>query len=96
MLQIETQFQSLVRKFPWRREWLTHSSILAWRIPRTEEPGGPQSVASQRVGRDRIANTNRLTEFKSLVRFNIKVRALNPSIIQYFQLLPISCFSSIH
>jgi len=29
MLKIETQFQSLVRKFPWRREWLTHSSILA-------------------------------------------------------------------
>ena len=31
----------------------THSSILAWRIPWTEEPGGPQSMASQRVGHDR-------------------------------------------
>ena len=30
----------------------THSSILAWRIPRTEEPGGLQSVESQRVGCD--------------------------------------------
>ena len=30
----------------------THSSILAWRIPWTEEPGGPQSIGSQRVGRD--------------------------------------------
>ena len=28
----------------------THSSILAWRIPWTEEPGGPQSIGSQRVG----------------------------------------------
>ena len=28
----------------------THSSILAWRIPRGEEPGGLQSMASQRVG----------------------------------------------
>ena len=28
----------------------THSSILAWRIPRTEEPGRPQSMGSQRVG----------------------------------------------
>ena len=31
----------------------THYSILAWRIPRTEEPGGPHSIGSQRV-RDRI------------------------------------------
>ena len=30
----------------------THSSILAWRIPRTEEPGGLQSRGSQRVGHD--------------------------------------------
>ena len=30
----------------------THSSILAWRIPWTEEPGWPQSTGSQRVGRD--------------------------------------------
>ena len=30
----------------------THSSILAWRIPRTEEPGGLQSVESQRAGHD--------------------------------------------
>ena len=31
----------------------THSSTLAWRIPWTEEPSGPQSMASQRVGHDR-------------------------------------------
>ena len=31
----------------------THSSVLAWRIPRTEEPGGLQSLESQRVGHDR-------------------------------------------
>ena len=30
----------------------THSSILAWRIPRTEEPGGLQSIGSQRIGKD--------------------------------------------
>ena len=30
-----------------------HSNILAWEIPRTEEPGGPQSTRSQRVGHDR-------------------------------------------
>ena len=31
----------------------THSSILAWRIPRTEEPGRPQSIGSKRAGHDR-------------------------------------------
>ena len=31
----------------------THSSILAWKIQRTEEPGGLQSMGSQRVGHDR-------------------------------------------
>ena len=35
----------------------THSSILAWRIPRTEEPGRLQSMGSQRVGHDRVTNT---------------------------------------
>ena len=36
----------------------THSSILAWRIPWTEEPGGLQSMGSQRVGQDRGTNTH--------------------------------------
>ena len=39
-----------VGKSPWRRVW--YSSILAWRIPWTEKPGGLQSVGSQRVGHD--------------------------------------------
>ena len=34
----------------------THSRILAWRIPRTEEPGGLQSTGSQRVGHDRATD----------------------------------------
>ena len=32
---------------PWRRAWAIHSSILAWRIPWTEEPGGIQTIGSQ-------------------------------------------------
>ena len=39
-----------------------HSSILAWRIPWTEEPGGLQPTGSQRVGRDRVTNTS--SQFK--------------------------------
>ena len=40
------------------KEMATHSSILAWRIPWTEEPGGLQSMGSQRVGRDWETNTH--------------------------------------
>ena len=42
-------FDPWVGKIPWRRAF---SSILSWRIPRTEEPGGLQSVGLQRVGHD--------------------------------------------
>ena len=34
------------------KEMATHSSILAWKFPHTEEPGGLQSMGSQRVGHD--------------------------------------------
>ena len=46
----ETQVQSLGQEDPLEKEMATHSSILAWRTPWTEEPGGLQSMGSQRVG----------------------------------------------
>ena len=45
----ETQVQSLVGEDPLEKEMATHSSILAWRIPWTEESGGLQSMGLQRV-----------------------------------------------
>ena len=48
----ETWVQSLRQKDTLEEEMATHSSILAWRIPWTEEPGGLQSMGSQRVGQD--------------------------------------------
>ena len=48
----ETQAQPLVWEDLLEKEMATLSSILAWRIPWTEEPGGLQSVGSQRVGHD--------------------------------------------
>ena len=48
----ETQVQSLGREDLLEKDMATHSSILAWRIPRTEDPGGIQSMGSQRVGHD--------------------------------------------
>ena len=48
----ETWFQSLGREDPLEEGLVTHSSVLALRIPWTEEPGGLQSLGSQRVGHD--------------------------------------------
>ena len=45
-------FDSWVGKISWRRARATHSSILAWRIPRTEEPGGLQSIGPHWVRHD--------------------------------------------
>ena len=47
-----TQVQSLVREDPLEKDMATHSSILAWKIPWTEEPGRLQFVGLERVGRD--------------------------------------------
>ena len=48
----ETWVQSLGGEDPLEEEMATVSSILAWRIPWTEEPGGLQSMGSQRVRHD--------------------------------------------
>ena len=48
----ETRVPTLGWEDPLEKEMATHSSILAWRIPWTEEPGGLQSTGLQRVGHD--------------------------------------------
>ena len=48
----ETQVRSLGLEDPLEKEMATHSSTLAWRIPRMEEAGRLQSTGSQRVGHD--------------------------------------------
>ena len=44
--------QSLGQEYPLDKEMATNSSILAWKIPWIEEPGGPQYIESQRTGQD--------------------------------------------
>ena len=46
----EDQFHSLGREDPLKKGMATHSSVLAWTIPGTEEPGGLQSIGPQKVG----------------------------------------------
>ena len=48
----ETWVRSLGWGAPLEKEMATHSTILAWKIPWTKEPGGPQSMGSQRVRHD--------------------------------------------
>ena len=48
----ETRVQSLGREDPLEEGMATHSSVLAWRIPWTEKPGGLQSIGLQRVRHD--------------------------------------------
>ena len=48
----EAGVQSLGQEDPLEEEMAIHSSILAWRTPRTEEPGGLQSLSLQRAGHD--------------------------------------------
>ena len=58
----ETQVQFLGWEDPLENGMATHSNILAWRIPRTEEPGRLQSRGSQRV-RHKSDTIERLTHF---------------------------------
>ena len=48
----EAWVRSLGREDPLEEEMATHTSILAWKIPWMEEPGGLQSMGSLRVGHD--------------------------------------------
>ena len=62
----------------------TYSSILAWEIPWTEEPGGLQSVGSQRVGHDlEIEQQQKHGEQKEydIEKINCKIRDTNPTIL---------------
>ena len=53
----ETQVQSLGQEDSLEKGMAIHCSILAWRIPWTEEPGGLQSMGSQRVRHNRVTDT---------------------------------------
>ena len=58
---LETWDQSLSWEDPLKQGMATHSSILAWKIPWTEEPGGLQSLGSQRARYDWVTNTDMLS-----------------------------------
>ena len=78
----ETWVWSLGQEDPLEKGMATHSSMLAQRTPWTEEPGGLQSLGSQRVGHDWV--TNAFTFHLVLT----SQRSLKPSILKFPQLPP--------
>ena len=65
----ETRVQSLGWDDPLEKEMATHSSVLAWRIPWTEEPDGLQSMGLQRVGHNWATNTHTQTGKQLEIQF---------------------------
>ena len=78
----ETWVRFLGREDPLEKEMATHSSILAWRTPWTEEPGGLQSTGSQRVGHDWATSL-------SLYNYKNSSSLIWPSNHQYQKILPL-------
>ena len=62
----ETRLPSLGQEETLEKEMATHSSILAWKIPWTEEPGRLQSMGSQRVGHDLVTKEQLIDEKEEL------------------------------
>ena len=68
-----------VREDPLEKEMATHSSILAWRTPWTEEPGGLQSIGLQRVGHNWVTSLTMLSascEMPGLMKHKLELRLL--------------------
>ena len=86
----ETQAQSLGGEGSLEEEMATHSSIPAWEIPRTEEPGGPQSMGSQRVRPSWDTDSSHMHKFWKVLKLGVcfqhrdsgaKVGKLWPSLV---------------
>ena len=69
----EPWVQSLSWEDPLEKEMATHSSILAWRIPWTEDSGGLQSTGSQGVGHNRVTNFHFHCKYRSYLSNLIQV-----------------------
>ena len=74
----ETRVQSLGREDPLEKELATHPSILAWRIPWTEEPGGLQSMGLQTVRHDWVTNTSTSLLWLKILLYKCEYHPLTP------------------
>jgi len=76
----EMQVTSQDREYPLEKEMATHSSILAWRTPWTEEPRGLQSMGSQRVGHKLAAEHEHQHKSINLLNYGSINLSIYPSI----------------
>ena len=76
----ETQVQSLGQEDAIEKGMATHSSILAWRIPWTEEPGELQSMGSPRVGHDWATN---IYAYRKVVQDSSEISVYAKSCLPY-------------
>ena len=83
----ETRVQSLGQEDPLEKEMATHSGILAWRVPRTEEPGGLQSMVSQRVGHNSVIALSLFTFVIVRVRVYLSMSG-NKAVLGRWEVLP--------
>ena len=79
----ETGVQTLAREDPLEEDMTTHSNVLSWRIPWTEEPGGLQSIGSQRVRQDWSDLASMHTYRHICFSFKCKIEVL--SIFSYYK-----------
>ena len=89
----ETRVWSLCREDPLEKEMATHSSTLAWKIPRMEEPGRLQSMGSQRVGHDWATKLSLsfllYTTTHTTVKINLKSERNQPYKLMYYKITSI-------
>ena len=78
----ETQVQSLGQEDPLEKGMAPHSSILAWRIPWTEEPGELQSMGLQRVGHDWVCAHTHTPLRNEYISFLVAQMIKNPTAMQ--------------
>ena len=76
----ETWVQSLGREDPLEKGMAVHSSIPAWRIPWTEDPGGLQSMASKRVRHDWVTKTFSFSQNTHKIKFRILINILKSTV----------------
>ena len=77
----EMLVQSLGQEVTLEEEMATHCSILAWKIPLTEEPGGLQSMGLQRVGHDRVTEHTHTTSLHSDLLFCLPFARLRTLVV---------------
>ena len=87
----ETQFWFLGWEDPLEKEMATHSSILAWRIPWTEEPGGLQSIASHRVSTTEVTQHAHKGVWIQRIKYCLKLRPQFPHLLYHKIILSGHC-----